>query len=404
MTIASGTCGDNLTWVLEDDYSLVISGSGAMNDYSFVSNVPWNSYSANIVSVELPSGITSIGENAFYGCISLVSITIPDGVTSINAAAFHGCTSLTSISIPDSVVSILQSSFRNCSSLTSISIPDGITTIAQRAFNGCSSLASVTIPDDVTSIEQYAFQGCTSLATVSILGIVSTVGQYAFQNCPSLTHIELQTTPTTIGTSAFALGTSSRPVTCTVESPGNAANGAFNSYKNNYTTFTYHGIGEYIGSDGLTYTFINNALTISGTGASTSLYFGMLTTSDNTTVNMREMVTCHYGPDITSISSYAFGSQCTQLTSITVDENNANYTSADGILFNKDKTDLIKCPVTIAGEYTIPDTVATISGYAFNPCPGLTAVTVPSSVTNIYNHAFGYCTSLQSSQRQEGLL
>ena len=120
----TGTCGTNLTWTLEDDGTLTISGTGAMRQYSSsysngITTAPWG---AEITHVTIEDGVTSIGYDAFYGCASLTSISISDGVTSIGGSAFSGCTSLTSISIPDSVTSIGNDAFYNCSKLTGIHI------------------------------------------------------------------------------------------------------------------------------------------------------------------------------------------------------------------------------------------------------------------------------------------
>ena len=93
-----------------------------------------------ITSIEIPSGVTSIGDSAFWGCSSLTSIEIPSSVTSIDNDAFWGCSSLTSIEIPSSVTSIGNSAFRGCSSLTSIEIPSSVTSMGGFVFSGCSSL------------------------------------------------------------------------------------------------------------------------------------------------------------------------------------------------------------------------------------------------------------------------
>ena len=96
-TVVSGTCGENLTWTLTDDGVLTISGTGAMTDYTSTSNAPWYSKRTDIKSAVIESGVTSIGNYAFYNCSSLTSITIPDGVTSIGGGAFEGCSSLTNV-------------------------------------------------------------------------------------------------------------------------------------------------------------------------------------------------------------------------------------------------------------------------------------------------------------------
>ena len=105
----SGTCGENLTWTLDNEGTLTISGTGAMTDYYY--DAPWHSSSENIKSVVIEDSVTSIGYSAFYGCSNLTSITIPDSLTSIGEWAFGCCSSLTSITIPDSVTSIGERAF-----------------------------------------------------------------------------------------------------------------------------------------------------------------------------------------------------------------------------------------------------------------------------------------------------
>ncbi len=106
------------------------------------------------------TGLTAIGDKAFYGCSRLTSVTIPGSVTSIGGSAFYNCRGLTSITIPSSVTSIGDYTFRGCSSLTSVTIPNSVTSIGRGAFYGCSRLTSVTIPSSVTSIEDYTFYDC----------------------------------------------------------------------------------------------------------------------------------------------------------------------------------------------------------------------------------------------------
>ena len=105
-----------------------------------------------VTSLEIPDGVTSIGDYAFYNCDSLISISIPDSVTRIGEDVFFGCSSLTSITIGGSVTSIGYGAFSGCSLLTSINIPDSVTSIGNLAFYDCDSLTSINIPDSVTSI------------------------------------------------------------------------------------------------------------------------------------------------------------------------------------------------------------------------------------------------------------
>jgi len=123
--------------------------------------------SSSLTSITIPAGVTSIGDEAFYGCDSLTSVTIPAGVTSIGNFVFEGCSSLTSITIPEGVTSIGGRAFFQCKGLTSIAIPQGVTSIGDMAFFGCESLTSITIPVGVTSIGNGVFQWCTSLTNVT---------------------------------------------------------------------------------------------------------------------------------------------------------------------------------------------------------------------------------------------
>ena len=122
----SGSCGENLTWTLTDGGTLTISGSGAMTDYSDISEVPWYASRASVKFLSIGSGVTSIGKYAFYGCTSLTEVTLPDSVTVIGNYAFYGCTGLTSVTIPNSVTSIGNSAFRSCTGLTSVTIPNSV--------------------------------------------------------------------------------------------------------------------------------------------------------------------------------------------------------------------------------------------------------------------------------------
>ena len=158
--VASGSKG-NLSWTLDKNGLLVISGSGPITD-------AWQARNTSIQSVIIRSGVTSIGWAAFSGCTGLTSVTIPDSVTSISYQAFQNCSGLMSVTIGDGVTSIGEAAFRGCSGLTSVTIPNSVTSIGSYAFDGCSGLKSVTIPNSVTSIGDMAFYGCTGLTSVEI--------------------------------------------------------------------------------------------------------------------------------------------------------------------------------------------------------------------------------------------
>ncbi len=328
----SGTTGD-CTWSL-DGTELTISGSGAMENYTS-SSAPWGK---SVTKVTIGNGVTTIGEDAFYGCDSLTSVTIPDSVTSIGNNAFSFCGGLTSVTIPDSVTEIGFSAFSFCDSLTSITIPDGVTSIGESAFSNCASLTNITIPDGITSISSYAFSGCENLTSINIPDGVMSIGECAFWWCDNLTSITIPNSVTSIGKQAFYCCLSITSIT------------------------------------------IPNSVTNIGACA----FYRCESLASITIPN-----------SVTSIGYSAFWS-CYGLTSIVVDADNANYCSENGVLFSKDKTSLICYPAGKSGAYVIPDSVTTIGAEAFEYCFALTSVTIPGSVTSIGDYAFWSCSGLTS--------
>ena len=159
---------------------------------------------SGLISLTIPSSVTSIGYSAFEGCSGLTSLSIPSSVTSIGSGAFEDCTGLTSLSIPSCVTSIGYSAFRGCSGLTSLSIPSSVTSIGESAFRGCSGLISLTIPSSVTSIGYSAFEGCSGLSSLTIPSSVTSIGWYAFSGCSGLSSLTIPSSVTSIGSDAFS--------------------------------------------------------------------------------------------------------------------------------------------------------------------------------------------------------
>jgi uncharacterized protein (TIGR02145 family) len=204
--------GKNVTATLKSG-TLTVSGRGDMtiekytgseydhgDEYTYVS-APWNKLTVKRVVVG--SGITSIGERAFAGCVGLTSVTIPNSVISIGVGVFAGCTGLTSITIPNSVTSIGNGAFEFCTGLTSIAIPNSVISIGENAFRGCTGLTSINIPDSVTSIESSAFGFCTGLTSITIPNSVTSIGESAFRGCTGLTSITIPDNVTSIERDAF---------------------------------------------------------------------------------------------------------------------------------------------------------------------------------------------------------
>lgn len=210
--------------------------------------------------------------------------------------------------------------------------------IGDVAFSGCISLASIVIPNGVTEIEGEAFYGCSALTNVSLPNTVSAIGWQTFAYCPRLTNM---------------------PISKGVREIGG---------------------GTFIECLGLVDVTIPD---------------GVKVIADKTFFGCASLTTIAIPNSVTNIGDMAFA-DCSGLTAIHVDVANPSYSSLDGVLFDKNRTVLIRYPAGRAGSYTIPDTVTLIQHSAFSDCGGLTQVRIPNGVTRIEHRAFFGCAALNS--------
>ena len=334
--VASGTCGRDVTWKLNDTGTLIIEGTGFMTRYRDAtamgeaihshSDAPWDAKKDDIKQVVIREGVTSIGsyafncfysltdvvipesmewidEDAFYGCDSLITVSIPKNVDFIGSNAFYKCDGMTDIEIPKNgaLSYIGKEAFYKCSSLKNISIPDTVTAIGTGAFSGCSSLTDVALPYGVTKIEDELFWGCENLTSVVLPDGVTSIGARSFRGCRNLTDPVLPDGVTSIGAGAFSGCKKMTNITIPVQ-------------------VTVIGEEAFAGCNGLT------KVTIPG--------------------------------GVTSISEGAF-SYCGNLTNV-----------------------------------TIPDGVENIGKYAFKDCNSLASITIPDSIKTIGYMAFDDCGNL----------
>jgi len=182
--VASGKCGDNLTWTLDSDGLLVISGKGAIPDYPYGS--PWNAYEVNKLIIE--EGVTAIGHSAFWEA-KISSVTFPSTLKTIKSYAFEGCINLEEINLPSSLKTIENDAFAYCASLEVVVIPNSVTTLQSFAFSNCRKLVFVQLPNSLKSIAYRLFDGCAALESIVIPASVTTIEQAAFDECTSLKEI-----------------------------------------------------------------------------------------------------------------------------------------------------------------------------------------------------------------------
>ena len=402
-----------------------------------------------LTSVIISNSVANISDGVFARCTGLTSIIIPDSVTNIIDGAFSGCTGLTSITIPGSVTNIGSYAFSDCTGLTSVTIPDSVTNISNGVFSGCTGLTEInvsennseyssvdgavlskdksvfimcppgkneyTIPDSVKRIDTWAFSDCAALTNITVSDSVISIGSRVFEDTawydnqpdglvyagkvaygykgemPENTEIVLKDGTLGIAESTFygCTGLTSITIPDSVTNIGESAFSDCTGLTSITIPDSVTNIGESAFSDctGLTSITIPDSVTSIGTCA----FYGC-TGLTGVTI-----------PDsVTYIGESAFY-DCTALTDINVSENNQVYSSVDGALLNKQKTELLFCPVS-KKEYTIPDGVRNIARAAFSGCSGLQSLTIPDSVIKIGSSAFSWCSALTSIKIPDGVV
>ncbi|MCI8442018.1 MAG: leucine-rich repeat protein, partial [Provencibacterium sp.] len=407
--LASGSCGDNLTWILGEDGTLVISGTGEMENPAQEYDVSWYDYAESIKTVIIEEGAASIGSYAFCGCKNITGVALPESLTKIGTSAFERCGLLTDIVIPQGVVSIGDGAFSGCGSLTDITIPAGVTSIGTNAFRSCDSLADVyycgekadwsaiAIGTDNEPLQQAVIHcsdgltggidsgGCGGnlnwilkkdgtlyingtgpmtdydgdavdfapwygyRAQITALVIeegATSIGNYAFMQCAGLTEIALPGSAARIGDYAFT------------ECRGLARAALPKSLKD---------IGQYAFSDCVV--LMDITLPASITRIEDGVFSGC-----------SGLVDISIPENVTGIGAEAFFS-CGSLTGVNLPEK----VTAIGAGAFSDCGSLTKA--------VIPEGISTIAEGTFRRC-GLTEITLPKSVQSIELAAFFECTAL----------
>ena len=442
---------DNLTWTLDADGTLNISGKGAMKDYNSDDNPSPVYQNSNVKKVVIEKGVTSLGNYAFSGCLGLKSITIPDGITSIGDHAFDSCINLRSITLPDSITSIGMWAFYNCWNVPSIIIPDGVTSIEDFTFDSCIGLTSITIPNSIINIKSSAFHNCAKLASITIPDSVTSIGESVFGDCSNLTTISLSCgsvlKKSDFGDQADLVSYTNQHILTKT-----AAKDATCSEDGNKAYWTCEHCGKYFLSDDtnpatakaveLSETVIpaSHKLTKVEAKAATCTekgnkeywtceHCGKYFLSDDTNpetataVELSETVVPaiqHKNAIIQNASEptetapgYSGDRYCPDCDKVVekgytywVEDNLTWKLYADGTLTisgtgaMKDYDyDSNRSPVyrnSDVKKVVIEDGVTSIGSYAFQNCRSLTNITIPNSVTSIGNSAFEWCSSLSS--------
>ena len=461
--VNSGTCGaesdgSNVTWKLDSDGTLTISGTGKMKDYNNSNGSPWSvNVKKAIQAVVIKNGVTSIGNCAFYNTTYLTSVTFENGskLTNIGQAAFGLCRKLTSITIPSSVTTIGANAFAVCEKLTSITIPSSVTTIKSSAFLSCSQLAKVTFAPDskLETIGNEAFEDCHKDLIIcysdeSGKQALTKAGVKADKIKPANPTVTFDTNNgSKVDSQKVANGkTATEPAAPTKE--GYVFDGWYTDVAltqkydfskpviDDMTLYAKWIPGGTCGVGGnLTWTLDGGTLTISGTGAMKDydFYDGERSPWDSKKTQIQKVV---IGDGVTTIGRDAFNYSsanselktvdlsnatslekignhaffnCSQLENVDL-SNAANLKEIGANAFNgcgvKNVTFPQNSQLTEIGSgvfahcknlknIEIPETVTKIGGSAFEQT-NLTSIKIPASVTNIGGTAFYQCRQLES--------
>lgn len=328
-------------------------------------------YCSKITSITIPDSVTFIQQKAFYSCTSLSSVTLGSGISAISDWTFAYCRALESITIPDSVNTIGNSAFIVCDSLSSLTIGTGTSSIGVNAFYFCSSLAALEIPGNVLTIGASAFSGCASLSSLTLNEGLSTIGNYAFTSCTSLTSVDI---PGSVASMADRTFSGCWSMTSINVDPSNTV---------------YESAGGVLFNEDLTRLIKYPC----GLGGSYNVPDSVTALGDAAFSSCPELSRVRIGENVTDIPIWAL-SYDRNLTEIEVDPGNPIYSSLDGVLFDKDVTELLQYPSGKAGAYVFPNTVTSLRDWSMAYAQSLTSVTIPEGVTYIGEGAFSECPTL----------
>ena len=347
----TGTCGEEITWTLDDNGTLTISGTGATWDYPS-GEAPWKDHAANIQKLVVEEGITALGTRIFSGLRNLTDVTLPE-----------------------TLVAIGDHSFINCKSLVEINLHEGLQILDDGAFYGCRSLATITIPDTVTRIGERAFNGCNALTNVTLGTGLTVMEKWVFVDCDSLKYNEFD--------HARYLGTADNPYFLLVS-----------AINQEITSCSFHPDTVILADEAFGYC---NALTEISIGEKIAhirphTFFG----SENITAFIVDENNAYFCSDASGV---LYNKDMTRLI-LTPRTITGVYSIPEG--------------VTVVGDYAfygcegltgiaIPDSLTQIGDTAFCRCTNLATVNFGSGLQTIGNEAFMKCESLQQIDLPQGL-
>lgn len=318
---------------------------------------------------------TRISSTSFSGCAALTSVNIPTGVVTIGNNSFDGCASLAQLTMPEPLATIGEYAFRN-SGLTGITFQRNLTIIGKYAFDGCKDLVSINFPANVTEIKEYTFNDCVKLKNIELPNGLIYIKDYAFNGCASLGKVTI---------------------------PGGVQNISPGAFKNS-------GLTEVILKEGVM-SLSNNSFDGCLLLKKVTFPTTMKTIGGFSNTGIKEIAFAE-GATPEAISDYAF-LNCDSLSTITLP--NSIKSLGTGAFYDCDTLKTVKLPTGITKiakqafyhcgflqSITIPQNVTEIGAEAFAACSKLTTISLPSALTTIGIASF-HSTGLTSITLPEGM-
>lgn len=401
------------------DSSLTLSGTGALPDYP-IGKAPWFEFNDQIDTVVLKEGVTRIGDYAFYNCTELTSVEIPEGITYIGESAFACCQSLESVTIPGSVTEIGEGAFESCDSMMALELASGLKCVGAFAFSECVALRELILPDTVERIERSAFAGTMALHELVIPGNVQEIGdnafngciqlssltlsegirvieEMAFSNCSDLTKVLIPASVECLGDGVFSDCLAMTQIAVAPESEHFVVRDDI-LYSKDLSVLVHYPAAK----EEQEFTIPEEVRKIAGLAFASNYFLMEVMLGDHL-----EEVGSYAFARCSSLSFMSLPAQttrlgaspfhdCTMLLEIEVDPSNPCYSSIDGVLYNKEQTQLIQYPAGLYDDfYKVPDTVQEIAENACYDAQDLEVLKIPAGIRKIGDMAFAFCDQLR---------
>lgn len=371
-----------------------------------VTYIDWCAFadSDDLKTIKLPKSLKSVGSSAFAGCDRLETVEFNDGLRTIENGAFEDCVSLKKVDLPDSLKTIESAAFDNCYKLSSVKLGRNTKEIGGKAFHKAYKLKSITIPKNVKTIGDKAFQMCEDLQKVTFQNNKTKLGNGVFYKCTSLQKAILPKGIKNIPEYTFYQCEKLKSVTLSknvsiIKKRAFYGCSSLRSVKLNKKVYA---IGDRaFAESGLRKITLNKNMQFIGNGAFMGTKIHSLKLPNKVTfigskvfANCKKLRSIQIPASVTGINPGAFNN-CVSLRAINVAGANKNYSSSQGVLYNKEKTYLIQYPLHKASKsFRVPSSVKKIRTNAFANNSYLTNVT--SGAEKISDFAFNNMESLRT--------